>query len=233
MSNYLSILEDDLRSGRTDGAADLAARVREGLERAAGVTRQVLAFADPGKGQPVRLDLNNVLEEAVAFLRSNPAYRRAELTFVPAGGGVFVRGNPVTLGQLFLNLLINAHQFQPDGGRIEVVACTGGRSAVVSVSDEGPGIDPEVLSRIFEPFVSTRGSTGLGLSVCHAIALAHGGNITAENRNGGGACFRVVLPLDAAGLDTSAERRADPRKRGIDGSETQACANGRPNEPVL
>jgi signal transduction histidine kinase len=192
----------------------------------------VLAFADPGKTQPVRVDLNGVLRDAVSFLRSNPAFRRTEVSFVPAGDGLFVLGNPVTLGQLFLNLLINALQFQPAGGLIEVVAGAGERTAIVSVTDHGPGIRPEDLPRIFEPFFSTRGSTGLGLSVCQAIALAHGGNITAENREEGGACFRVEIPLDAPGVPVADEAQAPAGRRGIAAAGAPMPERGLPVESL-
>jgi signal transduction histidine kinase len=205
MANYLTLLEEDLRAGRSREALDLVGRVREGLTRAASVTRKVLAFARPAPawseagaaGEP-RVDLKEVLGGAVEFVRANPSFRPVELSLA-ADGPLPVAGNPTTLGQLFLNLLLNACQAQPAGGRVEVSSRVEGGRVVVAVADRGPGIPPEVAGRLFEPFVSTRGSTGLGLAVCHGIATEHGGSIRAGNRPGGGATFEVELPLAAGG----------------------------------
>lgn len=201
MTNYLTLLEEDLRAGRPETALELAGRVREGLERAATVTRGVLAFARPaaagvGAGRSAApVDLIQVLDDAVELVRADPALSRVELVRGAADGPRTVVGDATTLGQLFFNLLLNACQVQPDGGRVEVDLRRSGDRAVVTVADRGPGLDPEVADRIFEPFVSTRGSTGLGLAVCYGIVVEHGGRIRASNRPGGGACFEVELPL--------------------------------------
>lgn len=197
MSNYLTILEQDLAAGEVADAPSLAARVREGLVRVAGIIRQVLAFADPGRAPKASLDLADVLARTVDFVRGNPAFRKVELRLA-AAEALPVEGNAITLGQLFLNLILNACQAQPDGGEIEVSARRDGGRAVVEVADRGPGLPPEVLSHIFEPFYSTKGSTGLGLAVCHGIVADHQGEIGAANRPGGGARFEVALPLGPA-----------------------------------
>jgi signal transduction histidine kinase len=209
MANYLGLLEDDLRCGRTESSLELIQRAREGLERVAGIIRQVLTFSDPGNGQLARVDVNDVLNEAVSFVRSNPSFRRTGLTLNPCPGEVPVMGNRVTLGQLFLNLLMNASQVQPEGGQIEIASLKQDRKAVVIVADCGPGIPAEVLPRMFEPFFSTRGSTGLGLSVCHGIVTEHGGRIWAENRMEGGAMFFVELPLSAAEEESESKPPAE------------------------
>ena len=103
----------------------------------------------------------------------------------------------MTLGQLFLNLLLNACQAQAEGGEVEVAVGREGEWARVAVADRGPGLPAEAQERLFEPFFSTRDSTGLGLAVCHRIAGDHGGEIGGENRPDGGAVFTVRLPLAA------------------------------------
>ena len=138
-------------------------------------------------------------------MRSNPAFRPVELSLAaPGPAHLAVAGNATTLGQLFLNLLMNACQAQPEGGRVEVSSQVKEGRVVVAVEDRGPGISPEVAGRLFEPFVSTRGSTGLGLAVCHGIVREHGGEIRASNRPGGGARFEVELPLAARGGEDAA-----------------------------
>ncbi len=204
MSNYLSLLEHDLHDGRTAEAPALVKRVREGLARAAGIVRQVLAFSDPGRAPKAPLDLAPLLAETVEFVRANPAFRGVAVRLA-APGPVLVRGNRITLGQLFLNLLLNACQSQAGGGEIEVRAeRIDERIVAVTVADRGPGLAPEALAHLFEPFFSTRGSTGLGLAVCHGIAADHGGTIEARNRAEGGAEFEVRLPA-AGGAAEEAE----------------------------
>ncbi len=208
MSNYLGLLEADLAANRTEGSVDMVLRVREGLDRVAGIIGQVLTFSDPGAVPHAPVDLNEILEETIRFVRSNPTFRQIAVLFRSPEGEIRILGNRVTLGQLFLNLLLNACQVQPDGGQIEVATLQDGEKAVVLVADCGPGIPPEALPRIFEPFYSTRGSTGLGLSVCHGIVTEHSGRIQATNRPEGGAIFFVEFPLYS--LDRFEEAQALP-----------------------
>jgi signal transduction histidine kinase len=211
MGNYLSLLEEDLRSNRTEGSLELVRRVREGVERVAGIISQVLTFSDPGVAPHVSLDLNEVIDETVNFLRSNPTFKHIAVRRRTSDQRLQIAGNRVTLGQLFLNLLMNACQVQPDGGQIEVTSLRDGDFAVVLVADCGPGIPAEALPRIFEPFFSTRGSTGLGLSLCHGIVADHQGRIRAENRLEGGALFRVEFPHEAHDPNESAAGRSEER----------------------
>ena len=195
MSNYLGLLETDLGSNRTEGNLEMVERVREGLDRVAGIIRQVLTFSDPGTVPHAPVDLNEILDETIRFVRSNPSFRQIVVSFRSPEGEIRILGNRVTLGQLFLNLLMNACQVQADGGQIEVATMQDNEKAIVLVADCGPGIPPDALQRIFEPFYSTRGSTGLGLSVCHGIVSEHRGRIQATNRPEGGAIFCIEFPL--------------------------------------
>ena len=214
MSNYLGLLEEDLRGCKAKDSLVLVGNVREGLERVAGIIRQVLTFSDPGGAPRASLDLNEVLEETIAFVRSNPNFRQMAVVLRTSGTELRILGNRVTLGQLFLNLLMNACQVQPEGGQIEVASLEDGGRAVVLVADCGPGIPEDVLPRIFEPFYSTRGSTGLGLAVCHGIVEEHWGKIQAFNRLGGGAVFQVEIPLQSS---LPAQQELEASSPGIQG----------------
>jgi signal transduction histidine kinase len=198
MSNYLTLLEDDISRGTKAESLDTLQKVRQGLESAAGIIRQVLTYSDPGTAPQAPLNLTEVLGETVEFVRSNPAYRNVSLSLQTPSHQLRVLGNRVTLSQVFLNLLINACQHQASVGKVDVRCSSEGAWALVVVEDQGPGIPDDVLPYIFEPFYSTRGSTGLGLSVCQGIVSQHRGEITAENRSGGGACFKVKIPLTTA-----------------------------------
>ncbi len=115
--------------------------------------------------------------------------------------------DPVLLEQVVLNLLENAAKYTPAGSPLEVRIEARPGTAVIEVADRGPGLPPGEEARVFERFWRAADShrargTGLGLTVCEAIVRAHRGRIEAENRTGGGALFRVVLPLDDAPAGT-------------------------------
>ena len=142
-----------------------------------------------------------VLDEAIAACRPLAAENGA--TFerdIPADLPP-VSGNPSALRTLFENLVSNAVKYGGRGGKVEIRARSDGRRVEVSVSDSGPGIAPDDLPRIFEPFYrgarvasgSISGS-GLGLSLVARIAESHGGSVRVENADGGGARFHVTLP---------------------------------------
>lgn len=207
MSNYLSLLKEEIEDQRQEAALEMTSKVREGLDRASRITRQVLTFADPAHAPKAELSLEKVLLETIQFVRTNPAYRKAEIRFSPCGEEPRVLGNSVTLGQLFLNLLLNACQQPAEGGLVEVACRVSGDEVMVTFADQGPGIPEEILPKIFEPFFSTRQSTGLGLSVCLGIAHQHKGRIEAENRAGRGAAFTLCLPLARSLPEQAAEEQ--------------------------
>ena len=201
MANYLTVLEEDLDRGDLAQASEWTPRLREGLDRAAGVLRQVLAFSDPGKGPKEAVDLSEAVDETVNFVSSNPSFRPVPIRWQKPDHPIEVCANPTAIGQLVLNLLLNAceAQLESSGASENLVEVTcdidqPGRALLV-VTDHGPGFDPEILDHLFEPFFSGRGSSGLGLAVCHGIVQDVGGTITASNREGGGARLRVELPM--------------------------------------
>ncbi len=232
MTNHLRLLEDDLERGDLDAARAAAGQVGQGLARVAGITRQVLDYSDPGRAPKRRLDLGREVAAAVDFVRDSGTCPGLVVEEKGTGGPLPVRGNATTLGQLFLNLLLNACQATGETGepgraggpqasgeddavgsneepRVLVRLGRRGDLARVEVLDRGPGIPDEIRPRLFEPFFSTRGSTGLGLAVCHGVVQDHGGEIRAGQRPGGGAVFTVELPLapddgDGAGSETMA-----------------------------
>jgi two-component system sensor histidine kinase KdpD len=102
--------------------------------------------------------------------------------------------------QLFVNLLENVERHTPDGTRVDIRASSGDGNLRVAVEDRGPGLPQGSEARVFEKFFRASDrveGSGLGLAICHAIAVTHGGTITASNRPGGGASFVVILPVGA------------------------------------
>jgi len=194
MANWLSLARSELDRGRTDAAAEHLGRAREGLDRAAGIVHQVLAQSDPAKAPWVTVDLNQVLRETEGFLESRKEFAGVRFGLELERAPLLVRGNPVMLAQVAMNLIVNACEAQPRGGEVRVRAQRVGRQAVAEVADRGQGVTEADRERIFEPFFSTKDSTGLGLSICHSIVRQHDGELTVAAREGGGALFRMTLP---------------------------------------
>jgi signal transduction histidine kinase len=200
MSNYLSLARGDLARGDAASALRRLDGAQEGLRRAGDIVRQVLQHADPASAPRTVIDVNAVLRQAVEFVRSRPEFAairfEEELSPSPLG----VQASPALLGQVFLNLLLNACEAQPRGGEVRVVTGREAERVVAEIADRGPGVPAEHSARIFEPFYSTKESTGLGLAICYSIVTQHGGDLAVSNRPGGGAVFRMRIPLARTGL---------------------------------
>ena len=142
--------------------------------------------------EPVAVE--NFLKEAVKRFRETPEGSTRSVKVVAEDASVYADRSRIR--QVILNLLINAGQVSDTKSPIEVTGRQQSKhSYMILISDRGPGVDENDKPRIFEPFYSKRrGGTGLGLAVCQGIIRAHGGSIHVEDRQGGGAVFRVVLP---------------------------------------
>ncbi|MBF5045835.1 response regulator [Aggregicoccus sp. 17bor-14] len=197
--------------------AEMEQSLREalhGAERVRRIVRDLKTFSRADQDESGSVDLHAVLDSA-AKMASTEVRHRARL--VKRYGEVpFVQGNEARLGQVFLNLLINAAQALPEGrvGEHEIRLATSvdaDGNVVAEVQDTGAGIAPEVLGRIFDPFFTTKPvgvGTGLGLSLCHAFVTAMGGRIQVESSLGRGSTFRVVLPAARAAAQAPASSEA-------------------------
>jgi signal transduction histidine kinase len=194
MANYLSLAQEALAQGDTEAAARRLDRVRQGLEQAAGTVRQVLTQSERGDAARGPVDVNRILADTVEFIRSRREFASIRFGLDLAEGPLPALANAVMLGQVASNLLLNACEAQPAGGAVDVVSRRDGGRVVIDVADRGPGVPEADRFRVFEPFFSTKRSNGLGLSVCHAIARQHEGDLTVLGREGGGAVFRMTLP---------------------------------------
>ena len=194
IANYLTLAREALDRGDAEAARRRLEGVGQGLERAARVVRQVLAHADPSEAPKAPLDLNRVLAETTEFVRSRPEFARVRFEMALAESSLVVVGSPIMLGQVALNLVVNACEAQPGGGEVRVSSRRDDGHAVAEIADRGPGITAADRARIFEPFFSTKNSTGLGLSICHSIVGQHGGVLEALPREDGGTVFRLTLP---------------------------------------
>jgi two-component system C4-dicarboxylate transport sensor histidine kinase DctB len=152
-------------------------------------------------------DLRRGVERVVAMARLTKDLESIEIEQHLPAEVVLVRGGEGRVEQIVLNLLLNAGRVMQTG-RITITLVSAGRTqAELVIEDEGPGIDPPDLEHIFDPFFSKTGGTGLGLSVSYGIAKALAGDLIAENRDEGGARFRLRLPRVDEGLDGGMSER--------------------------
>ena len=175
---------------------DLALIHRE-ADRAARIVRNLLLFAGSGRLQRRALDINAVASRVLKLRAKALEAGGIEVTRDLAAGLPRIKGDGLLLQQALLNLVINAEQAMAGGGRLAVrtAAVAPGRIEL-SVEDTGPGLTPEVRSRLFEPFFTTKDvghGTGLGLAITFGIVQAHGGTIEAGNHDGGGARFAITF----------------------------------------
>jgi PAS domain S-box-containing protein len=162
------------------------------------IVRALLDFAREPSEERAVVSVRDAAHETLELFRRTSAAKAIELVERYDGDETPVVGSPNQLKQIFLNLVTNASQALAGEGTVELSVRREGDWVVAAVSDDGPGIPPEALARIFEPFFTTKrasGGSGLGLSVSHGIAAAHGGSLTAENRPQGGASFILKLPV--------------------------------------
>ena len=194
-------------------ATSLLADMRDGLDRVGRTVRDLKLFSRSEEPSRAVVDLKDVLAR-VLRIANNEIRHRATLV-LRMGDVPLVDANDGQLGQVFVNLLVNAAQAIPEGdadkNEIRVVTRTDARGrAVVEIHDTGSGIPDDIKTRIFAPFFTTKEpgvGTGLGLSICHGIITAHGGDLEVESTVGKGSVFRVVLPpsiAKAAPLATAA-----------------------------
>ncbi len=170
--------------------------VRREIQRLMDLTSRVLDFARPPQVERRPTSLCAAVRHALALAGKQLQHRRIRVETDLPEGLPLVLASADHLSQVFLNLIINAIDAMPGGGRLRVAARLDGDRAEVTFADSGPGIASDALATIFEPFYSTKErGTGLGLSISHSIIQQHNGTITAGNDAGGGALFTIRLPL--------------------------------------
>ncbi len=218
--------------------------VTKAAERAAHLTRQLLAFARSEVAEPKILDLNDLVFDLDLMLRSLIG-ENVELVVLPGADLGLVRADPGQMEQVLVNLAVNASDAMPDGGKLvietaNVVLDEGaasqrgnvapGEFVVVAVSDTGTGMTDRVKAHAFEPFFTTKEvgeGTGLGLSTCYGIASQNGGHILVESELDHGTTLKMYFPRVAAG------HRAPPPPEGIEtlpmGDETVLLVDDEPS----
>lgn len=210
------------------------AQIQTAAERAAALTRQLLAFSRQQVLRPVRTDVNLVITEASKLLtRLIGVEIEVRLSLANALGAVVV--DPAQLDQVLVNLAVNARDAMPEGGQLEIctrsVTCEAGRGAErdippgeyvrIEVRDTGIGMDAHTQARLFEPFFTTKGpgrGTGLGLATVYGIIKQSGGHIRVKSAPGEGTTFSLYLPRVSGNEGQPVERAA--ARLGERGTET-------------
>src|ERR1700686_4284621 len=188
------------REGTDDSTKRQLELTHRQARRAARIVQNLLEFSRPASPLKRPLDLNNLLERTLQLQEHSLRRNNIEVDFHPETDLPAVIGDANQLIQVILNLVTNAEQAireVRDTGRIRIRAGRNGKQLSITVQDDGVGIRPEALPRIFDPFYTTKrpgGGTGLGLSICMSIIREHGGNIEAETLPAGGSAFTVYLP---------------------------------------
>jgi signal transduction histidine kinase len=192
-----------LKGGRDEAQqVQYLTMLREGLGRIGKTVGQLLDFAREAKPQLTRTHLRPLLRRCLTLLEHELMVRKVASSVIPDGALPEVQVDPHQIEQVFLNILMNAVDAMPEGGRLTVSAAPrdrqAGRFVEVQITDTGVGIAPEHLPRIFDPFFTTKDvgkGTGLGLSVSYGIVRTHGGYIEAKSEVGKGSTFTVGLPV--------------------------------------
>lgn len=200
---YASLLARDL----TDSPKhfQIVEKISRAVHLLDGLVGDVLTFGKPSEPQKRHVVLGRVVEEVVELIRPRLQQADVELRVSDGCDEVELWADDRQLQQILLNALVNgleaARQAARDDGvgawvSLSAELSEDGKEVVLTIADNGPGIDPEILQRIFNPFFTTKESgTGLGLAIVHQLVEAHGGRITAGQCEDGGAEFVIRLPV--------------------------------------
>ena len=231
-NNLLAVIAgyaDRLTSQAAPGAREEGRRaITAAADRGAALVRQLLAFSRPQASHRRVVDLNDVVRDFAPML-GRLIGEDVEFELVLDHRCLPVEVDPVQIDQVLMNIIVNARDAMPDGGRLTITTrtvdpdsalvtepCRRG-AALVTVTDTGAGMDPTTQGRIFEPFFSTKApdrGSGLGLATAQGIVGEAGGSIAVSSVPGMGTTFSIHLPLTTADMGSPAESRAEPTPSG-------------------
>lgn len=203
LTAILGVSELIRERARDDALRRHAELILNQARRAAAIVQNLLDFARPPAQGRVMLRLDEIVQEAVRCHQASLTQKNIQVEFLAAPDLPLVAGDKKLLTQILLNIITNAEQAissARDRGVLKIsVAHQDGR-VCVTLADDGPGIPAEMIGKIFDPFFSTKrpgGGSGLGLTICHAVAKEHGGSIEVQSVPGSGARFQVFFPVAA------------------------------------
>lgn len=171
--------------------------MRGEVHRLNAIVEEFLTLARPLSMKTDLVKVDQLLNELTTLTRSDAAAAGVEIAVVNHGPRPVVKADPDYLKQVLLNLILNGLQAMPEGGNLTIETSVRDSRMRLSVSDTGVGIEPENLTRIFEPYFTTKtDGSGLGLAIARRIIEGHGGTLEVTSKAGSGSRFEIVFPLD-------------------------------------
>lgn len=193
----------ELAAVERDDAAEVLGLLEQGARRCRDTTDKLLLLGQPYASRPVWVDVNHAVRDTLALLSFATRRQHIEVSAELDPDLPHVWGRESALRGVLMNLCLNAVQAMSNGGHLRVTTTRiGDDRAGIRIEDDGPGIAPEHLHRIWDPFFTTKPvgqGTGLGLSITQRIIARHGGAVRVESTPGAGARFLIELPLQGSG----------------------------------
>ncbi len=198
ISSYSQMLMQQIPD--SDPRHHLLEKIHRQTSRASSIVNNLLNFSRVGDARYAPVDLNRVIDDTIQLLESQLRNTEIEIVRRYAEELPLALCDAPKLQQVLMNLILNARDAMPNGGMLEISTGANEDSVVISIRDTGLGIAPEHLSKIYDPFFTTKQigkGTGLGLAVSYGIIRDHGGHINVESKPGEGTRFQITLPLAA------------------------------------
>jgi signal transduction histidine kinase len=190
---HLELLTEE---GNDVHAQDRLDTLKGEVAHIAGIVQRLLEFQRPGSGVRAPHDIRPLLDDVLSLAEKQLQRSDIEVVWEPGQTPARVFSDGGQLQQVFLNLILNAMEAMPDGGRLTIQQEQQGGNIQIHFTDTGTGMTDEVLGHLFEPFFSTKDEgTGLGLAISHEIIDQHAGSLDATSEVGKGSCFTVSIPL--------------------------------------
>jgi two-component system, NtrC family, sensor kinase len=198
ISSYSQMLMQQIPDN--DPRRQLLEKIYRQTSRASSIVNNLLNFSRVTEARYAPVSLNRVIDDTIQLLEAQLRNTEIEVVRSYDDGLPLAFGDGPKLQQVLMNLILNARDAMPHGGRLEISTQADEDSAVVEIRDTGLGIAPEHLAKIYDPFFTTKQigkGTGLGLAVSYGIVRDHGGHINVESKLGEGTRFQITLPLAA------------------------------------
>ena len=194
---FSELLKDDLKSN-SKAISDIDKIIKNAIFSRE-VVKKLMFFACEMPQEMKRVNIIVHIKNAIKLLDATFKKEQVKYIVKTEEDELWLRADPIQLTQIIFNLLMNAIYFSPKNGLITINTFSSKNNIVLKISDEGPGFKKDNLSKVFQPFFTTKpmgDGSGLGLSVVHGIVASHKGTITAENNTKKGATFTITLPKD-------------------------------------
>jgi signal transduction histidine kinase len=202
MKLYLSLLKRRIDEDR--GSVDVLDKVMAGFTALEATVGDLLHFSSQRDPRRERFNVAGLLQDVVQSLQ--PQLRAQDISAeIDCPQGLSATADGDMLRRAVLNLVLNALDAMPAGGRLVLTGCQTTAGLEIEIADSGPGVPEPIVDRLFEPFFTTKGSgTGLGLAIVERIATAHGGKAMVMNCPEGGAAFTVIIPQSSQVMERAA-----------------------------